>query len=72
MSKHYYKLDVIGGNGYSFMVCTNEGNENAIIDLAVENGLFQDADDADRCIIDTLVDDSDIRHFKNCNCLYEI
>lgn len=69
---NYFKIDVIGSDGYSFMVCTDENNEDAIIDLAAENGLFQDADDADRCMVDSLVDEQDIEHFKNWNCLYEI
>lgn len=69
---NYFKIDVIGSDGYSFMVCTDESNEDTIIDLAAENNLFQDADDADRCIVDSLVDEQDIEHFKNCNCLYEI
>lgn len=72
MKKHYYKIDVIGHDGYSFMVCTSETNEDAVIDMAAENGLFNDADDRDSCIVDSAVDDDDIQHFKDWDCLYNL
>jgi len=72
MKKNYFKIDVIGSDGYSFMVCTTETDEEAVIDLAAENDLFQDADDRDRCMVDALVDNDDIQHFKEWDCLYEL
>lgn len=72
MKKNYFKLDIIGSNGYSFMVCTTETNEDAVLDLAVENNLFANADDRDRCIIDILVDNNDIQRFIEWGFLYEL
>lgn len=72
MKKNYFKLDIIGSNGYSFMVCTTETNEDAVLDLAVENNLFADADDRDRCIVDILVDYNDIQRFIEWCSLYEL
>lgn len=71
--KHYYKIDVLGDDGYSFMVCTTkEIDKDEVLALAYENELFQNADDAENCIMDDDVDDTDIQHFKDWNCLYEI
>lgn len=70
MSKNYYKIDVMGGDGYSFMVCTSETNEDAVIGMAA--GYFNDAEDMDRASIDPLIDEDDIEHFKSCGCLYDI
>ena len=70
MSKNYYKIDVLGGDGYSFMVCTSETNEDAVIELAKE--CFSDPSDMDRASIDPLIDEDDIEHFKSCGCLYDL
>lgn len=72
MNKNYFKIDVLGSNGYSFMVCTSETNEEAVIDLAVENNLFAKADDRDRCMVDILVDNDDIQRFNEWGFLYEL
>lgn len=70
MSKNYYKIDVMGGDGYSFMVCTSETNEDAVIELAKE--CFSDPSDIDRASIDPLIDEDDIKHFKSGGCLYDL
>jgi hypothetical protein len=72
MKKHYYKIDVIGSNGYSFMVCTTETDMDKVLDLTAEKSLFQDADDINSCMVDKQVDDDDIKHFKDWDCLYEL
>ena len=70
----YYKIDVMGKNGYSFMVETDEElrcGEDAI-DLALEHNLFQDSEDADYAVVDDLVTEQDIEHFKSTGCCHKI
>ena len=41
--KYYYKVDVIGQNGYSFMLSSNEElTEYDVFNIALENNLFED------------------------------
>lgn len=71
--KFYYKIDVAGRHGYSFMVfSTDELDECEVIDIALRNGLFDDDDDADYAIVDDLVSDYDIKSFTNCGCCHQI
>lgn len=70
----YYKIDVMGKNGYSFMVETDEElryDEDAI-DLAVEHHLFQDSEDADYAVVDDLVTEREIELFKSSGCCHKI
>lgn len=70
----YYKIDVMGKNGYSFMVETDEElpyDEDAI-DLAVEHNLFQDSEDADYAVVDDLVTEQEIEQFKSSGCCHKI
>ena len=70
----YYKIDVMGKNGYSFMVETDEElryDEDAI-DLALEHNLFQDSEDADYAEVDSLVTKHDVNHFKSSGCCHKI
>lgn len=70
----YYKIDVMGENGYSFMVETDEElryDEDAI-DLAFEHNLFNDAEDAYYAVVDDLVSERDIRHFTSTGCCHKI
>ena len=70
----YYKIDVMGKNGYSFMVETDEElryDEDAI-DLAVEQHLFQDSEDADYAVVDDLVTEQEIEQFKSSGCCHKI
>ena len=70
----YYKIDVMGKNGYSFMVETDEElcyDEDAI-DLALEHNLFQDSEDADYAEVDSLVTEHDVNHFKSSGCCHKI
>ncbi len=65
--KHYYKVDVSGRNGYSFMVVSNdELDEYDVIDKSLAKGLFDCETDADYAIVDDLVSEYDIENFKNC------
>jgi hypothetical protein len=69
--KYYYKIDVPGRDGYSFMVVSNtELNEIQVLDKAFVQGLFNDDIDANYATIDKLIDNYDIENFKNCT--YEI
>lgn len=70
----YYKIDVMGKNGYSFMVETDEELcfDGDVIDLAVEHNLFQDSEDANYAVVDDWVSEQDIEHFKSADCCYKI
>lgn len=70
-NKIYYKIDVPGKHGYSFMVSSNDMlDEGEVLDKALAKGLFQDELDADYAIVDDLVSDYEIEVFKSCT--YEI
>ena len=69
--KHYYKIDVPGRYGYSFMVVSNnELDETQVLNKALMHELFDDKKDANYAIIDDLISNYDIENFKNCT--YEI
>lgn len=64
----YYKIDVISrSNGYSFMVRSTDEitDEDEIIERANAAECFEDEDDLDKAVVDTLIDDSDIKAFKD-------
>lgn len=70
-NKIYYKIDVLGKHGYSFMVTSNDVlDEGEVLDKALAKGLFQDELDADYAVVDDLVTDYEIEVFKDCT--YEI
>ena len=65
--KHYYKIDVVGHYGYSFMVVSNEEvDELDVLDKAYQNGCFNDATDLKHAFVDDLVSENDIEFFSNC------
>ena len=65
--KHYYKVDVSGRNGYSFMVCCDwQLDEGQVLDKAWAKGLFDDDNDVNYAVVDDLVSDYDIENFKDC------
>ena len=69
--KYYYKIDVPGRYGYSFMaVSNNELDETQVLNKALVHELFDDKKDANYAIIDDIISNYDIEIFKNCT--YEI
>ena len=69
--KYYYKIDVLGKHGYSFMVSSNNIlDESEILAKALAKELFRDDSDANYAVVDSLISDYDIENFKNCT--YEI
>ena len=65
--KHYYKIDVPGHYGYSFMVVSNdELNELDVLHRAFLCNLFSDDTDVKYAIVDDLVSENDIKFFSNC------
>lgn len=64
---YYYKIDVVSrSHGYSFMVrSTDELSEDEALDRALSANCFEDEDDLDCAIVDTLIDDSDIKAFAD-------
>ena len=72
--KHYYKIDVFDTrHGYSFVIATEqELDESSVVDVALDNGLFQDDFDADRAIVDDLISEYDIKHFIETECVFNV
>lgn len=70
--RHYYKIDVMGRNGYSFMVSTpNELDyEDDAVHIALDLGCFECDKDASYAVVDDLVSVHDIEHFIECGCCY--
>ena len=70
--RHYYKIDVSGRHGYSFMISTpNElPDEYDAIDVACVLEAFECDDDARYAVVDDLVSVHDIEHFIECGCCY--
>ena len=65
--KHYYKIDVPGHYGYSFMVVSNdELDELDVLNRAFLCDLFSDDTDVKYAIVDDLVSENDIQFFSNC------
>ena len=65
--KYYYKIDVMGKNGYSFMVVSNdELDEYDVLNKSYLKGLFDDENDANYSVVDDLVSEYDIENFKSC------
>jgi len=64
---YYYKIDVVSrSHGYSFMVrSTDELSEDEALDRALSANCFEDEDDLDCAIVDTLIDESDIKAFAD-------
>ena len=64
---YYYKIDVVSrSHGYSFMVRSeDELSEDEALDRALSANCFEDEDDLDSAIVDTLIDESDIKAFAN-------
>ena len=71
---YYYKVDVMGRNGYSFMVKSNTefADEYDVIDIALEREMFNVDDDANYADVDSLVSLNDIEHFESCGCVRKI
>ena len=69
----FYKIDIMGSEGYSFMIETDVELrfENDIIDLALDNNLFLDEEDANYAVVDDLVNEYDINHFKKNGCCHK-
>lgn len=71
--KHYYKVDVAGKHGYSFMVYSAyELDECEVISLCLDADLFEDENDAPYAVVDDLVSVSDVEHFQKCECIFNI
>lgn len=64
---YYYKIDVVSrSHGYSFMVRSeDELTEDEALDKALSADCFEDEDDRDCAVVDTLIDESDIKAFAD-------
>ena len=55
--KKIFSVNVLGRNGYSFAVkCDDSYDEESVIDLAYENELFNDGEDADYAVAEDITD----------------
>lgn len=72
-NRHYYKIDVAGRYGYSFMVSTaNElPDEYDAIEIALELDAFESERDANYANVDDLMGEDDIKNFIDCGCCYD-
>lgn len=70
--KKIFSINVPGRHGYSFAVkCDTSYDEDSVIDLAAENFLFEEDEDADYATAEDITDSEyDINAFKDCT--YEI
>ena len=66
-----YTINVIGKNGYSFLVHGNIKHEDDAIQQALDNGLFYDEEDAEQAVAE-VADEDDIVHFEECGCSFEV
>ncbi|GEM_PF-5492429 len=64
---YYYKIDVVSrSHGYSFMVRSeDELSEDEALERALSANCFEDEDDLDCAVVDTLIDESDIKAFAD-------
>lgn len=71
--KHYYMVNIPGHYGYSFMVeSTDELDEVEVIDKCADKNLFNDDSDKNYALVDDMVTDTDIDHFKKNNCCHNV
>ncbi len=64
--KKIYSVNVTGPCGYSFAVAGKGLNEEDVIDVALENDLFSDEEDANYAIVEDITDSEyDINGLKN-------
>lgn len=70
--KHYYKIDVMVKDGYSFMVSSPDKlpYEEDVLDIAWYLDAFEFDDDVNYAVVDDLVSVHDIEHFIECGCCY--
>lgn len=63
-----FSINVPGKHGYSFAVqCDNSYDEESVIDLALENGLFEEDYDADYAWSEEITDSEyDRKAFASC------
>ena len=71
MEKKYWLINVLGKDGYSFMVSGELENEDIALDAAFQADLFESRDDADSAIADE-ADENDIKQFNEWGCCYEV
>ena len=70
--KKIFSINVPGRHGYSFGVsCDSSYDEDSVIDLAYDNGLFQDEEDADYAFAEDI---TDFEYSRNglAGCTYEL
>ena len=67
MKKKIFSINVLGEDGYSFAVkCSKSFDENSVLNLALENGLFEDECDVHNAIVEDITDSEyDINGLKD-------
>ena len=71
MKKEYYLINVIGKDGYSFVVYGCFKDDEDAIEQAQKRSLFQDEEDANRACAE-IASYEDVKHFRECECLFDL
>lgn len=71
MEQTYYTINVIGKNGYSFMIHGYIKHEEDAIQQALDNDLFTDKLDAEQAVAEEAVE-SEVKHFSELGCIHEV
>jgi hypothetical protein len=63
---NYLMVNVIGTNGYSFMVTTkyDDTDDLDVLDSCFYKGLFQDSHDIKSAVVERMVDEHDLKFFE--------
>lgn len=70
---NYYKIDVPGCNGYSFMASSNDClDEDEVFSKCIEKGYFDNEQDVEYAVLDDLVTPMDVEHFEKNNCIFNL
>ena len=65
--KKVFSVNVLGRNGYSFAVKCDATSTDEVVELALDNDLFDDPEDADCCVVEDITDSEyDQNGLKDC------
>ena len=69
--KKVFSVNVLGRNGYSFAVKCDATSADEVVELALDNDLFDDPEDSYYCFVEDITDSEyDLNGLKDCT--YEL
>ena len=71
MNKKYWLINVVGVDGYSFIVLCDANTPDSAIDLARKADLFNDVDDW-KSATSEIADNDTVAHYKKWGCVDEL